>query len=117
MGCNLPYKNVFLFDCDTNRENKEQNNVYIRTVHWYKNAKHVKKGIENALILDNIELAPYYSMTIKEGDYGENNQIKTFEKMKLCDFLCSQDQTLLKEVFANLKDEIDSLAKIFAEDN
>lgn len=37
--------------------------------------------------------------------------------MKLCDFLCSQDQMLLKEVFANLKDEIDSLAKIFAEDN
>ena len=117
MGCNLPYKNVFLFDCDTNREDKKQNNVYIRTVHRYENTKHIKKGIENALVLDNIELEPYFSTTIKEGDYGEDNAIKKFEKMKLCDFLCSQDQTLLKEVFANLKDEIDSLAKIFAEDN
>lgn len=117
MGCNLTYKNVFLFDCDTNRENKEQNNVYIRTVRQYQNSKRMKKGIENALILDNIELAPYYSITTKEGDYGEDNSIKKFEKMKLCDFLCSQDQTLLKEVFVNLKNEIDSLAKIFAEDN
>ena len=117
MGCNFPYKNVFLFDCDTNREDKKDNNVYIRTVQRHENAKHIKKGIENALVLDNIELEPYYSTIIKEGDYGEKKPIITFEKMKLCDFLCSQDQTLLKEVFANLKDEIDSLAKIFAEDN
>ena len=117
MGCNLPYKNVFLFDCDTNREDKKENNVYIRTVHRHENTKHIKKGIENALVLDNIGLEPYYTTTIKEGDYGEEKTIITFEKMKLCDFLCSQDQMLLKEVFANLKDEIDSLAKIFAEDN
>ena len=99
------------------KEDKKENNVYIRTVHRHENTKHIKKGIENALVLDNIGLEPYYTTTIKEGDYGEEKTIITFEKMKLCDFLCSQDQMLLKEVFANLKDEIDSLAKIFAEDN
>lgn len=117
MGCNLSYKNVFLFDCDTNRGNKEENNVYIRTVHQYENTKGIQKGTENALVLDNIDLKSYYVEKIKKGDYGEENRIVTFKKMDLCNFLCSQKPIPLKKVFAHLKDEIDSLVQIFVEDN
>ena len=117
IGCNPPYKTVFLFDCDTNRESNYKNNVYIRTVRQYENTRGIKIGIENALVLDNIDIKTCYRTETKITDRGEKRTIETLEKMKLCDFLCSQDQMLLKEVFANLKDEIDSLAKIFAEDN
>lgn len=72
---NLSIKNVCLFDCDTNRSKSEVNNVYTRIIPSYKNTKRMKKGIENALILDNIDTSPFYCSKIKEGDYGDDNTI------------------------------------------
>ena len=116
IGQNLPVKNVCLFDCDTGRTATEKNNVYTRVISTYKNEKGVKKGIENALVLDSIDLSPFYTEKIKEGDYGRGNTIVEFQKMDCCDHICSLDSGTLKEVFSNLKSEIDALAALFAED-
>lgn len=109
IGRNLPIKNVCLFDCDTNRSVSEKNNVFTRVMPTFKNSRKMKKGIENALILDDIDLAKYYSPKIKEGDYGDDNTIIEFDKMACCDYICSLDNEVLKTVFANLKDIIDNL--------
>jgi len=113
IGRDLPIKNVCLFDCDTNRTENVRNNVYIRVIPTYTNTKRMKKGIENALILDTINATPFYSQKIREGDYGDDNTIVEFQKMDFCNHICSLDASILKKVFANLKTTIDMLDALF----
>ncbi len=115
LGRNLAIKNVCLFDCDTMKTEVEKNNVYVRTLNTYENSKGIKKGIENALVLDSINIEPFYSKKEKIGDYGEKNTITDFEKMKLCDYICSLDNHELEAIFANLKNEIERISKIFSD--
>lgn len=110
---NLPYKNVLLYDCDTNRSVSEKNNVIIRVISEYQNSKKMKKGIENALVLDDIDTTPFYKEKIKEGDYGDDWSGREFQKMDFCNYICSLDDTTLKTVFTNLNTEIQQLLKLF----
>ena len=73
----------------------------------------MKKGIENALVLDSVDVTPYYSSKVKEGDYGDDNTIVEFQKMAFCDYICSLDSETLKIIFANLKTTIDMLVALF----
>lgn len=114
ISLNRTVKTVCLFDCDTSRSETEKNNVISYALDTYQNAKGMKKGIENALILDNIDLQPYYSSKTKYGDYGDEKTITEFNKMLCCDSLCTMDADSLKSVFANLKLEIDKLTTIFS---
>lgn len=109
----LSIKNVCLFDCDTNRKESEKNNVFTRVIQPYDNTKHMKKGIENALVLDNIDVNQFYFQKTKEGDYGENNTIMEFKKMEFCDYICSLDDKMLEEVFKNLRKEIEKLIELY----
>lgn len=114
VGRNLPEKNVCLFDCDTGREECMKNNTYIRVIPKFPNSKDMQKGIENALVLDDIDMKSYYlPRIIKKGDYGDDTIKNEFQKMKLCDELCSMPNEVLIKVFANLKTVIDSLLEIF----
>ncbi len=113
ISLNRDYKTVCLFDCDTSRCETAKNNVICYPITTYSNIKGMKKGIENALVLDSIDLSPYYTTTVKYGDYGEEKTISEFNKMACCDALCTMDQEILKEVFANLKIEIDKLISKF----
>ncbi len=113
IGQNCPVRIVCLFDCDTKREETETNNIYTRVIPCYTNSKRMKKGIENALILDTIDTAPFYSITVKEGDYGDDNTISEFRKMDFCNYICSLEDSKLKDVFENLKKAIDSLTPLF----
>lgn len=111
-GRNLNVKTVCLFDCDTQRKEEEKNNVYTRVLPTYINSKNMKKGIENALILDDIDVTPFYKSKIKEGDYGDDSTIVEFKKMEFCDAICDMDAEVLKRVLANLKDTIDMLQNL-----
>lgn len=113
IGRNLPIKNVCLFDCDTGRSETVLNNVYTRVIPTYENSKRMKKGIENALVLDSVDVTPYYHKKVKEGDYGDDNTIVEFQKMAFCDYICSLDSETLKVIFANLKTTIDMLVALF----
>ena len=109
----LPLKNVCLFDCDTKRTQSLKNNVICKALSHYDNSKNINRGIENALILDDINISPYYSRKEKEGEYGERNTICQFDKMRCCDDICSMEKNVLVKVFANLKKEIDELLELF----
>lgn len=113
-GRNLPEKNVCLFDCDTGRMASMKNNTYIRVIPTFQNSKGMKKGIENALVLDDVDMSPFYLSRTIEGDYGKDTIKYEFQKMKFCDSLCSMPKEELVRVFANLKAVIDSLIEIFA---
>ena len=113
IGRNLSTKNVCLFDCDTSRNETVRNNVYTRVIPTYISSKKMKKGIENALVLDSIDVTPYYTQKVKVGDYGDDNIITEFQKMDFCNHICSLDDSTLTAVFANLKTTIDMLVAIF----
>lgn len=113
IGRNLSQKNVCLFDCDTSKIESDKNNVYTRVIPTYPNSKNMKKGVENALVLDDVDISSYYSKKIKEGDYGDYNEIVTLEKMALCNAICAMNNELLKQVFIHLKEAIDRLIQIY----
>ena len=73
----------------------------------------MKKGIENALILESINLSSFYECKQKKGDYGNTNIIEEFNKMKCCDYICSLDVNQQKIIFSNLKSVIDELVTFF----
>lgn len=101
---------VLLYDCDTNKKISKENNVIVMGVPEYNNSKRIKKGIENALCLDNFDLTPYYTEKQIYGDYGELKKIHDFEKMKLCNYICSMDdEEKLKEILCNLNDVIENI--------
>ncbi len=110
---NIGIKYVLLFDCDTRRQETEINNVYTRCISTYENSKRMKIGIENALILDKVDLSSFYSLKEEEGNYGENKAIQEFQKMRLCESICSMGSDELQNILANLKTEIDKLFSIF----
>lgn len=113
---NLPVRNICLKDCDTNREPKRKNNAIILAIPPFQNSKGIKKGIENALVLDSVDLTPYYSVKKLTGEYGEEKVIQTFEKMDCCDGICAMDDAVLKGVFVNLKAMIHRLLKLYKEE-
>lgn len=110
---NFSIKIVLLYDCDVNKKDESDNNVYIKTMPMYDNIKKMKKGIENALVLDNVDLSSYYHIKIKEGDYGNDTQVSEFDKMKLCTDICERSNEELKIIFQNLQRTIDELIDIF----
>lgn len=112
---NLSIHNFCLKDCDTNRQPKKKNNVTILSIPPYKNAKGIKKGIENALVFDRIDLTPFYSLKTTTGEYGEKKEIQSFNKMACCDSICSMDDVALQEVFIHLKEMIDHLLALYNE--
>lgn len=113
---NLPVRNICLKDCDTNREPKKKNNVIILAMPPYQSAKGIKKGIENALVLDNVDLTSYYVRKESVGEYGEKKVNETFSKMACCDGLCAMDDDTLRIVFANLKTMIERLVALYNEE-
>ena len=113
---NLPVRNICLKDCDTNRAPKKNNNAIILAMPPYENAKGIKRGIENALELNNIDLTPYYVSKESVGEYGERKVIENFDKMACCDGLCAMDDDTLKVVFANLKTMIERLVALYNEE-
>lgn len=110
---NVQIKNICLFDCDTKRKNEQHGNVYIRVLPTFDNSKKIKIGIENALILDEVDIRNYYTEKEKVDEYGANSIIRQLDKMKLCDYICTMSNEQLKKVFSNLKQEIDSLRSFF----
>lgn len=103
---------ICLFDNDTNKHHEEYNNIISYAITQYDSSKNIKRGIENALILDDINLEDYYNKKESINDYGEIKIISTLENMRLCDDICAKSNDELKSIFANLKVEIEKIDKL-----
>ncbi|MBQ8803655.1 MAG: AAA family ATPase [Tyzzerella sp.] len=113
VACNLPIINICLKDCDTNRKETIKNNVVALSIPRYDNAKKIQKGIENALVLDAVDLQPFYVKKTTIGDYGEKKEIEEFDKMAFCEAICNMDDGSLEIVFAHLKEVIDRIINFY----
>ncbi len=84
----LTRKVLLIYDCDTDKSNEDHELLKIRKIPQQKNRK-VKKGIEN-LFHDHLFTEEFYLPKTKYGDYGEENQIQEFQKMKFCKWICEE---------------------------
>lgn len=101
---------IMLYDCDTNKGCEDFQNLHIRTMTRNSANTTYKKGVENLLILpSDFDKEKYYYSKEKEDDYGAITITKTLNKMKLCDEICSLDDSVLKDIFANICMEINKI--------
>ncbi|MDB9512537.1 hypothetical protein PN499_15200 [Kamptonema animale CS-326] len=96
-------KVLLLYDCDTKKPNEDHEKLKIRKIPQQDNRK-IKKGIEN-LFPDRLFTPDFYSQKTKFGDYGEENQIQEFQKMRFCKWICEQKRQV--NDFADFKVIID----------
>lgn len=104
---------ILLYDCDTNKQEEDDRNLHIRKMNKNEENKRYKRGVENLLRLqDNFNYEEYYKEESKIDDYGAISNIFKLDKTYLCNYICSLSDENLKEIFANLKSEIEKLLLI-----
>lgn len=104
---------VMLYDCDTNKGNVDYGNLHIRTMSENKSNSKFRKGVENLLALpEDFNYDTFYSTNEKHDEYGAISVIKSLDKMKLCDHICSLDSDLAKSVLKNIYSEIEKILEI-----
>lgn len=113
---NLPIKNICLKDCDTKRQTVKNRNVIATSIPKYENVKGMTCGIENALVLDTIDLTPFYVSKEKIGKYGEKTIYQEFDKMACCDAICSMNIDEQKHILCHLKEVVEELFRLYSEE-
>lgn len=109
-------RTTFLFDCDVTKISMGiRGNVLKIKMPTYEPPKGIKKGIENALVLDDIDIESFYTRHDKLGDYGEPKVIFEFNKMDFCNHICCLNDEQAKRVLVHLKDVALKLAEFFDE--
>ena len=63
----------------------------------------------------DLDIDEYRKQRVEFDGYGIEKRIPDFRKMECCDYICSLDTERLKQVFINLKAEIDTLIKLFGD--
>lgn len=109
---NSAVKSVCLYDCDANKPLKEVNNVITLSIQKFDNAAGISIGIENALVLDDVDIEPYKKQRKEVDGYGIEKLIPDFQKMKCCEDICNLDSEKLKIIFKNLKTVIDRIIEL-----
>lgn len=99
---------LLLYDCDTRKADQDFDNLKIRRIPEHKNRK-IKKGIEN-LFPDHLFTSDFYIERIKYGNYGEENRIQEFQKMKFCEWVCTRGE---KKDFADFELVINIIEQCF----
>lgn len=103
---------IFLYDCDTNKQESDDGNIVIMCMPFYKQHTPMNKGVENALELDVVgDLEGFYRCNTQKKDYGGEAIIKELDKMKLCDYICGLDVKTQEKILTNLKPVIDKIVK------
>ncbi len=103
---------VFLFDCDTSKQETVEGNIFVMTIPEYQRDNAMNIGIENALELEGININNFFSYHTNPGKaYGEEITKKQFEKMKLCDHICGLDTEQQKKILDKLKLVIDRIVE------
>lgn len=77
---NLPFVNIALLDSDTKKKTDSQNNVIVTSMPQYENSRGMKVGIENALVLDDVDLNQFRIQKESVDDYGGTKVITEFQK-------------------------------------
>lgn len=102
-----------LYDCDTNKKDKETNTYFEYCLENIPH-QHYKIGVENLLNLPlYFDYDEFYSESKSVDDYGALKSINTLNKNKLCDFICSSENS--KEYLKNFENIIREINEKFIE--
>ncbi len=102
-----------LYDCDTNKKDKETNTYFEYCLENIPH-QHYKIGVENLLNLpSDFDYDEFYSESKSVDDYGALRLINTLNKNKLCDFICSSENS--KEYLKNFENIIKEINEKFIE--
>lgn len=102
---------VFLYDCDTNKNVYDKDNIVVMKMPLFSQNTIMNKGIENALNIENMKLDQFYRTKKVVKDYGAVSTVTEFEKMKFCDYICSLETEEQKHILENLKPIIEEINK------
>ena len=106
-------KTVCLFDCDTRRPDETHGTVRSLSLPQYDNLWNIKKGVENALVLDSVDREGFYSSKQDADDYGAVSTISSLDKLGLCNYICSLDNVSKQKVLVHLFDAIQQIDTFF----
>lgn len=106
----LKTKLMLLYDCDTNKKNTNENNIYIRKIEKNEDNDTCKKGIEN-LLPNSVFEKRFYKEITKVDDYGAKSVITSLDKIELCKYLCTEKR--IKDDF-NKFDSVISMIEEFS---
>ena len=101
--------NVCLVDCDAKCDKKIENNTVLMKIPFYSNSQHVNVGIENALVLEDLNMDDFHKDNINYTKTGSKSNNPILEKKKLCDYICNLDDNSLRIVLKNLKELIEEI--------
>ena len=100
-----------LYDCDTNKKDKETNTYFEYCLENIPH-QHYKIGVENLLNLpSDFDYDEFYSKSESVDDYGAIKIINVLNKNKLCDFICSSENS--KEYLKNFEATIKEINEKF----
>ena len=106
----LSSKVYLLYDCDTNKPDIQDGNLYVGAMAFNANAEKYKIGVENLLTLpDGFDYEKYYTETVETDNYGGRKKISSLNKMLLAKDLTAMSGDELKSIFANIKAEIEKV--------
>ena len=105
-------KVYLLYDCDTNKPDAQEGNLFIGAMTANDQATVYKIGVENLLELpSDFEFDKFYK-TINEVDkYGAESTIVKLDKSALADYIINIPSTQLSLVLKNIKMEIEKIIK------
>lgn len=100
-----------LYDCDTNKKDKETNTYFEYCLENIPH-QHYKIGVEDLLNLPSgFDYDEFYSKSESVDDYGAIKIINVLNKNKLCDFICSSENS--KEYLKNFEATIKEINEKF----
>ena len=106
------FKVGFLYDSDVSHKMTDSDSVVYKVMDKYDNKKEIKKGIENALVLDDVDIDSFYIEKKKPSAYGKPTIINELQKMDLCNYICGLGQNEKEIIFRNLKYELESMNEL-----
>lgn len=107
-------RTAFLFDCDVRKYSHGIEGQVLRIkMPQFLSSRGIKKGIENALVLDGLDIDCFYRKKNVVGEYGQTSTIVEPDKVALCDLVCGLDADTAKKVLVNLRDVVLKLAPFF----
>ena len=105
-------KIFLLYDCDTNKPDEQEGNLYISAMTKNTLATQYQKGVENLLQLPaDFDYTKYYKKTTKVDGYGATRIIEELDKISLSKDIISLPEAQLLGILNNFKTEIDYILK------
>lgn len=109
-------KIYLLYDCDTNKPDAQEGNLFVGAMTKNSQATVYKIGVENLLELPaDFDYDKFYKVKVKTNDYGAESKIVDLDKIALADHIVSLPNDQLAFVLKNIKLEIEKILKNIGE--